>query len=222
MKQWLRHHRSLLVFILCFGVVRTAVADWNPIPSGSMRPSILEGDVVYVNRLAYDLKIPLTDRSVARLGDPRRGEIVTFISPADGLRLIKRIVAVPGDLVEMRDGILHVDGVPAEYVDVSGAVETVGGGVRVEALRATERVAGSSRAVQYMPGVGYRRSFGPVVVPEDRYFIMGDNRDNSLDSRVFGTVPRASLIGRAERVLVSVDITDGWLPRFERTVAPLR
>jgi signal peptidase I len=222
MKHWLRSNRSLLVFLLCFGVFRTAVADWNPIPSGSMRPTLLEGDVVFVNRLAYDAKIPLTDRSVARLGDPQRGDVVTFTSPADGLRLIKRIVALPGDVVEVQGDVLHVNDAVATYDGESASVEFLGRGLPVKALRLTERVAGGSRLVQYFPGFGQGRSVGPLVVPEDRYFVLGDNRDNSIDSRVFGTVPRASLIGRAERVLVSVDITDGWLPRFERTVSPLR
>jgi signal peptidase I len=222
MKHWLRSNRSLLVFLLCFGVFRTAVADWNPIPSGSMRPTLLEGDVVFVNRLAYDAKIPLTERSVARLGDPQRGDVVTFTSPADGLRLIKRIVALPGDVVEMRGDVLHVNDAAATYDGGSASVEFLGRGLSVKALRLTERVAGDSRVVQYFPGFGQERAVGPLVVPEDRYFVLGDNRDNSIDSRVFGTVPRAALIGRAERVLVSVDITDGWLPRIERTVAPLR
>ena len=88
MKNWFSDNRGFLVFLLCFGVFRTAVADWNPVPSGSMRPTILEGDVVLVNRLAYDIKLPLTDIVLAQLGDPQRGDIVTFSSPTDGTRLI--------------------------------------------------------------------------------------------------------------------------------------
>jgi len=88
MKKWLTTNRGILVFLLCLGFFRTAVADWNTTRSGSMRPTLLEGDVVLVNRLAYDLKVPLTDRSLARLGDPQRGDIVTFTSPKDGTRLI--------------------------------------------------------------------------------------------------------------------------------------
>ena len=94
---------------------RTAVADWNPIPSGSMRPNLLEGDVVFVNRLAFDLKLPLTDIVVAHLGDPQRGDVVTFSSPKDGTRLIKRVIALPGDVVEMRDEHLVINGQAAGY-----------------------------------------------------------------------------------------------------------
>src|ERR1700745_1687040 len=106
MRSWIQKNKGFLVFLLCFGVFRTAVADWNPIPTGSMRPTILEGDVVFVDRLAYDLKIPLTDVVLAPLGEPQRGDIVTFTSPRDGTRLIKRIVALPGDRVAMREGVL--------------------------------------------------------------------------------------------------------------------
>src|SRR5207237_5449961 len=103
MRGWIRSNRGFLLFLLGLGLLRTAVADWNPIPSGSMRPTLLEGDVVLVNRLAFDLKMPLTDTVIAHLGEPQRGDIVTFSSPKDGTRLIKRLVALPGDTVEMRD-----------------------------------------------------------------------------------------------------------------------
>jgi hypothetical protein len=110
-----------------------------------MRPTLLEGDVVLVDRLAYDLKLPLTDHALARLADPQRGDVVTFSSPADGTRLIKRIVAVPGDVVELRDGVLVVNGAAARYDNPSPAVETLGPGLAVHALQATETVAGHSR-----------------------------------------------------------------------------
>ncbi len=75
MKRWIVNNRGLLIFLLCFGIFRTSMADWNPIPSGSMRPTLLEGDVVLVNRLAYDLKLPLSDISLAALGNPQRGDV---------------------------------------------------------------------------------------------------------------------------------------------------
>jgi signal peptidase I len=222
MRTWLKNNRGLLIFLLCFGFFRTAIADWNPVPSGSMRPTILEGDVVLVNRLAYDLRVPFTDISLRRLGDPRRGDIVTFSSPRDGTRLIKRVVAVPGDLIQMRAEVLYVNGTPAEYSHFSAAREHLGEGLDVAATRATERIGGSNRRVQFLPGVGARRSFGPLVVPADEYFMLGDNRDDSADSRYIGFVPRRLIIGRALRVLVSADITGDWLPRLSRTASPLK
>lgn len=222
MKNWLRANRGFLVLLLCFGVFRTAIADWNPIPSGSMRPTVLEGDVVLVNRLAYDLKVPLTDVSLVQLGDPQRGDIVTFSSPQDGTRLIKRVVALPGDVVEMRAEVLVINGQEAQYANITDIRETLAPGLTVPALRATERVAGHSRVVQRLEGVDSRHTFGPLTVPAGHYFMLGDNRDNSADSRYVGFVPRRLLIGRAERVLVSADITAHWMPRLDRTVSVLR
>lgn len=221
MKRWLRANRGFVLFLLCFGIFRTAIADWNPVPSGSMRPTILEGDVVLVNRLAYDLKLPLTNLSLARLGEPRRGDIVTFDSPQDGVRLIKRLVALPGDVVELRDGVLSINGVAAQYSGVHGVLDPVSPGVDLPAVRATERWDERGHAVQYFERLPNHRQAGPLTVPPGHYYMLGDNRDNSGDSRYFGPVPRALLIARAERVLVSADITDHWRPRFSRWLAPL-
>lgn len=221
LKSWLRDNRGLLLFIVCLGFFRTAIADWNPIPSGSMRPTILEGDVVLVDRLAYDFKVPLTHHSLWRLGDPQRGDIVTFYSPTDGTRLIKRVVALPGDVVQMREEVLYVNHVAAEYSHLQSVTEQLRPGLEIAASRATESLAGSSRRVQFLPGIGARRSFGPLTVPPDHYFMLGDNRDDSADSRYIGFVPRSLLIGRARRVLVSADITHDWLPRLSRTASPL-
>jgi signal peptidase I len=221
MRQWIRSNRGFLAFVVAFAFFRTAIADWNPIPSGSMRPTILEGDVVVVNRLAYDLKLPLTNVIVARLGEPRRGDIVTFESPRDGTRLIKRLVALPGDVVELRNEVLRINGKAAEYSELEPVPEPIGGGIVVDATRATEVVLGRSRRIQVLPGIGAQRSFGPVVVPAGQYFMLGDNRDNSEDSRFIGCVRRELLIGRAERIAASADITGNWLPRFERTASKL-
>ncbi len=216
MKNVLRANKGFLLFLLLFGVFRTAVADWNPIPSGSMRPNLLEGDVVFVNRLAFDLKLPLTDIVVTHLGDPQRGDVVTFASPTDGTRLIKRVVALPGDVVEMVDEHLVINGEAAGYtVAGEGPEKLVGGGV-VTARQLVETVNGGQRRIQVMPQVAARRDFAPVTIPKDQFLMLGDNRDNSADSRFIGLVPRALLIGRAERVLVSADMLGNWMPRTER------
>lgn len=216
MKSWFKDNRGFLVALLLLGFVRTAVADWNPIPSGSMRPTLLEGDVVLVNRVAYELKVPLTDIEVMRLGEPQRGDVVTFTSPRDGKRLIKRLVAVPGDLVEMRDDRLFINGHAARYDEVAAVQEPLAQGGATPALQSKESICGNRRTVQFLPEVPARRDFGPLVVPADSYFMLGDNRDDSADSRYIGFVPRRLLIGRAHHVLVSANIRGNWRPRFER------
>ena len=216
MKNWLRANRRFIAFLLLLCVFRTAVADWNPVPSGSMRPTILEGDVVLVNRLAFDLKVPLTNAIVAHTGEPQRGDIVTFSSPGDGTRLIKRVVGLPGDTIEMRDNHLVINGKALAYVPLGDFVEKLAPKRTIEAERVRETFGTSPHTIQWLPGIASRSSFGPLVIPADRYLMLGDNRDDSADSRYFGLVPRELLIGRAERVLVSADIKDAWQPRFAR------
>lgn len=222
MKSWINANKGLLMFLVLFGVFRTAVADWNPVPTGSMRPNVLEGDVVLVNRLAYDVKVPLTDVVLARLGEPARGDVVTFSSPKDGTRLIKRLIAVPGDVVEMRNERLVINGQASRYDMVGQVSEQVGSGSSyTTAIELTETTNGTGRPILVMPAIEAARNFGPVTVPPNQYLMLGDNRDNSVDSRFIGFVPRELLIGRAERVLVSADIKGNWMPRASRFLMAL-
>lgn len=216
MKHWLKENRGFIAFLICFGFFRLAIADWNPIPSGSMRPTLLEGDVVLVNRLAYDFKLPLTETSLFEVAPPQRGDVVVFMSPKDGVRLIKRLIATPGDVVEMRDEILYINGSASEYGIPAFVAEPTDYGVTIPAIRTTERIAGQQHSVQFLPSIPAHRNFAPIVVPKENYFFLGDNRDNSADSRFIGFVPRHMLIGRAHHILVSADIKGNWLPRFDR------
>ena len=225
---WLRANKGFLMFLLLFGVFRTAVADWNPIPSASMQPNLLEGDVVFVNRLAFNVKVPLTDIVLQHTGEPQRGDIVTFSSPRDGTRLIKRIIALPGDTVEMRDEQVVINGQAAQYELLDTVSSHIAGIGSLQAQRVRERAGGSTansasstteasaHQIQLLPQLPARRSFAPVTVPAGQFMMLGDNRDNSADSRYFGFVPRELLIGKAERILVSADILDHWQPRLQR------
>lgn len=222
MKRWISSNRGFIAFLFLFGVFRTAIADWSPIPTGSMRPGLLEGDVVFVNRVAFDLKLPLTDVILTRLGEPQRGDVVVFYSPTDRTRTIKRLMALPGDVLEMRAERLTINGVPASYEDKGAVDEPIEKGQTIKALRFDEMVNGHRQQIQIMPAVMAKRNFGPLRVPEGQFLMLGDNRDNSADSRYFGMVPRANLIGRAERILVSADITSNWMPRGDRFGMSLR
>ena len=219
-KLWVEN-RGFILFLFLFGLFRTAIADWSPIPSGSMRPSLLEGDMVLVNRVAYDLKIPLTDIALTRIDEPRGGDIVVFYSPKDGTRLIKRLVALPGDTVQMRKGVLIINGEAAQYSEGVQVQEPLDGATSLPALRLREHLGERDHAVQWLPSVPSLRSMPALRVPEDHYWMMGDNRDNSADSRYIGPVPRHLLVGRAHHLVLSVAFKENWLPRWERFGMPL-
>lgn len=210
MKQWIRDNRGLLAFLILLGISRGALADWNYIPSGSMRPNLLEGDVVLVNRVAYDLKVPLTNIIVAHLDEPRRGDVVIFQSPREGTRLIKRLIGLPGDIVEMRGKVLSINGQTATYAFLG----TQDDEPRLKVL--TEKTGQRDHMIQWDWGVASVDSFGPVRIPADHFLMLGDNRDHSADSRYFGLVRRELLSGRGERILVSADVQHTWFPRFNR------
>ncbi len=215
MQNWIKDNRGFIAFLFCFVFFRTAIADWNTIPSGSMRPNLLEGDVVFVNRLAYDFKIPLTDIVVAHIAEPRRGDIASFSSPKDGKRLIKRIIALPGDRVEMRNEILFINGKAAEYSEPKALLEQREGS-DIKALYLTETSGQNKRQIQLLASMSANSTFGPMEVPDGNFLMLGDNRDNSADSRYFGFVPRHLLIGQAQRILVSADIKGSRILRLER------
>src|SRR6185436_509188 len=111
---WREWAKPLLTILLITSAFRSAIADWNDVPTGSMKPTILEGDRVFVNKLAFDLKVPFTTWRLATWGEPKRGDIVVLFSPHDGTRLVKRVVGLPGEIIEMRDNKLFVNGIPAD------------------------------------------------------------------------------------------------------------
>lgn len=172
----LRNNLGFILFLVGMFAFRSAIADWYQIPSGSMQPTIQVGDRVLVDNRAYNLRVPFTNIHVLERTEPQRGEIITFKSPVDGERLIKRVVGLAGDSVAARDGKLFVNGAA-------------------------------------VPGHAGNIEFGPVEVPVHHVFVMGDNRDNSFDSRFWGPLPIANVYGRALQVVVSFD---GVVPRGDR------
>lgn len=211
-----RESRALLLFIVLMVAFRSAIADWNDVPSGSMQPTIVEGDRVYVDKLAYDLRVPLTQRALVVRGAPVRGDIVVFDSGRAGVRLIKRVVGLPGEMIMLRDNRLWIDGRPVEQQEVPGAND---GGHSVDAIEWLDGRAHRIRRARVAQSP--LADFGPVRVPEDHYFVLGDNRDNSADSRVHGPVPRAEVVGRSTHVVLSIDFEAGYLPRGSRWFARL-
>jgi signal peptidase I len=216
-KKVLNEIRVFLAMLLVVSSLRSALADWNDVPTGSMKPTIEEGDRVVVNKLAYDLKVPFTTFELLKWGDPQRGDIVVLFSPADGTRLVKRVVGVPGDRIEMRDNTLFVNGRAAQWREIGLQDDSEqGSSVLVE-----ENLAGVNHEVMFTPQIPAVRSFGPLTVPPGRYFVMGDNRDNSNDSRFIGLIDRRRIVGKATAVAFSFDRAHHFAPRFNRFFKPI-
>jgi signal peptidase I len=214
---WRKDIRPFIALALILFSLRSSLADWNDVPSGSMRPTILEGDRVWVNKLAYDLKVPFTTYHLAEWANPNRGEIAVFYSPHDGKRLVKRVIGLPGDTIELRDNqlLLNGDAVAANPVPVD-AIQNLTSTERSAGRFADENLGEHHHLVAASPWLPARRSFGPYTIPEGQYFMMGDNRDNSFDSRYYGPVPRQQILGRVSGVVLSVDREKYWMPRWQR------
>lgn len=210
---WHENKKFLLILasIVCF---KSAVADLNSISGRSMQPTLLDGDKVWVNKLAYDVKIPFTDIALLNLGDPLRGDIVIIDSHAAGKRLVKRIIGVPGDTIYMRNNMLVVNGEIADYEVLSEDREGV---VIVEHLFEQSHQA----MISSFRGSRSTRSYGPAEVPEDHFFVLGDNRDNSADSRLYSFIPRDQIVGRSSSVVFSLDSEQSFRPRSGRFMAQL-
>jgi len=219
-RHWLldtaREYRGLMIFIVLMSIFRSSIADWNQVPSSSMRPTIIEGDRVLINKLAYDVQLPFVYESVYRHADPQRGDIVVFESERSGKRLIKRVIGLPGDQVAMLDNRVILNGELLRY-QPDGFDRNLP--VYSESLR--QCIAGS-RCTAHQVRLGNDGGYNPraglsgLRVPMGHYLVLGDNRANSADSRYIGFVPRDEIIGRARRVVISLDRDRYYLPRTQR------
>ena len=207
-------NRQFFLLLSCIVFFKSAIADLSSISGASMLPTLLDGDKVWVNKLAYDVKIPFTEISLAEVSDPERGDIIIIDSKRAGKRLVKRIVGVPGDTIYMQNNTLVINGVPANYEVLSRDSESII--ISEELPDGAHQARLSSRYVNRS-----NRSYGPTVVPADQYFVLGDNRDNSADSRIYSFVPRGEIIGRSSSVVFSLDSHNNYLPRGERFMAGL-
>ena len=179
-KSVLREYAEAIVIAVVLALfIRTFVVQAFKIPSGSMKPTLLVGDHILVSKFIYGIKIPLTDKTIIKLGTPKRGDVVVFKYPLDTRKdYIKRVIGLPGDRVELVNKKLFINGRVTDDPHASYSV------------------------------YGNLRNFGPVTVPANHLFVMGDNRDESSDSRVWGFVPLSYLKGKAFLIYWSWDRTD--------------
>lgn len=172
---WREYGEALFVALVLALVIRTFVIQAFKIPSESMLNTLLVGDHLLASKFAYGVKIPFSHVYIWQGKDPQRGDIIIFEYPNDpGTDFIKRVIGVPGDIIEVRNKQLYRNGEP----------------VKEDYIRFTE-----PDRIQPI-----RDNFGPVTVPQDKYFVMGDNRDNSMDSRFWGFVSRSAVRAKAWRI----------------------
>ncbi len=205
------------------------------IPSGSMVPTLAIGDFILVSKFTYGLRVPFTGAGsswksveLVPLGEPARGDIAVFVYPpsqeaGEPIDYIKRVVGMPGDTVEVRDQIVYINGAEQTRTDEGSFsfVNTDGGCSPEETKMMTEQLGDHPHVVLQTAYRPQMADWGPKVVPEGHYFVMGDNRDHSSDSRVWGFVPRENIKGKALFVWLSFDRCEGDIPalgsvRFNR------
>jgi signal peptidase I len=207
-----KENKSLLLFVSLMLVFRSAVADWNDVPTGSMKPTIVEGDRILINKMAYDLKLPFSQYSLITLAEPLRNNIVIFQSDVADKRLIKRITGIPGDRVALHNNQLVINQKSAQYTLIAN---------NSDFILSEEYIAGNGHLIRTQLKPGHSKnhpleSFQTIIIPKDYYLVMGDNRDNSADSRVIGLVPRNEIIGRSNMVVFSLNYKNYLMPRNER------
>lgn len=217
-KKLLKSQRLLFVIIVLLILVgRSVVADWYRVPTGSMKPTIFEGDFIFVNRLAYDMKVPFTTLWIAKWGDPKRGEIVVIKSPEDGGRLVKRVIGMPGDQIRLQGEQLWInDEIISYYPLPKSRFPALNDEDRQTHTTAAEQLFDQVHPVMFGPEKKIPPIQGEYTVPEGHYFLIGDHRNDSRDSRYFGAVERRKILGHAVSVVGSFDMDNSWKPRWDR------
>lgn len=202
------YSKSFFPVILAVLLLRSFLVEPFRIPSGSMMPTLLVGDFILVNKFSYGIRLPVLDTKVIEIGEPERGDVVVFRYPKDPtVDYIKRVVGLPGDRVGYFNKVVYINGeavgqVPAGiYVGKGSGISMSGASKRSEQLGGVQH---EILVMQRTPGLE-----GEFVVPEGEYFVMGDNRDNSNDSRFWGAVPEANLVGKAFRIWMNWDGANG-------------
>jgi signal peptidase I len=207
---WVEYCKSFFPVILSVLLLRSFVVEPFRIPSGSMMPTLLVGDFILVNKYAYGIRLPVLNTKIIDIGEPQRGDVVVFRYPRDpSVDYIKRVVGVPGDHIGYYNKVLHINGKPVKETP-EGVYVGKGSGVSMSgAEELVEQLGDVRHEILEMPHTPSME--GEYVVKANEYFVMGDNRDNSNDSRYWGPVPEKNLVGKAFRIWMNWDAANGGI-----------
>jgi signal peptidase I len=196
--------RSFFPVILVVLVLRSFLVEPFRIPSGSMMPTLLAGDFILVNKFDYGIRLPVIDTKIIGVDEPHRGDVVVFRYPKNpSVDYIKRVIGLPGDTISVFGKQVYVNGVLAPQTSLGPYTATGEGLYMTGADLRMEKLGDVKHDILIMPGRPSRE--GEYVVPEGHYFVMGDNRDNSNDSRYWGFVPDENLVGKAFMIWMNWD-----------------
>ena len=231
-----------VLIIVAILLLRSVAIDWYRVPTGSMKPTIFEGDFIVVNKLAWDLKVPFRTEHISEWGDPQRGDIVVFKNPEGNDRMVKRVIGMPGDELRIigeqiwiNEQLISYYPLPKSRFPALNEQDRASHTVAAEQLPADLADNSASDNEQSQPeqaAIVHPVMFGPekrlppiqgdYTVPQDHYFMLGDHRNDSRDSRYFGAVDRSAMLGRVVRVAISLNPEQSWKPRWRRFFMSLK
>lgn len=195
----IEYAKSFFPVLLIVLILRSFLVEPFQIPTGSMIPTLEVGDFILVNKYAYGLRLPVIGTKIVDVDEPDRGEVMVFIPPHENKYYIKRVIGLPGDTVRYEDKNLYINGelIDKEYVEDISVDTGIG---PLPGKLYNETINGVEHLTQHIDAAGRRRARTTWVVPNGHYFMMGDNRDNSSDSREWGPVPEKDIVGKAVAV----------------------
>lgn len=216
MPKVIEYSRSFFPVLLMVLLIRSFLFEPYRIPSGSLKPTLLVGDLIVVNKFTYGIRLPVLYNKIIKIHEPKVGDIVVFRMPGDPrMDLIKRIVGVPGDRLSYINKILYINGHAMSQTVAGETRDDNGGPDSWPVIIKNEQLTNRPHQIYVRPDVNLSGDFKDILVPEGQYFAMGDNRDDSNDSRFWGFVPEANIIGKAHWVLISWN-NETHRPRWDR------
>ena len=191
---FLRKNRAFLLFVVFYLFFRTGYADWSYVPSESMEPTLYPGDVLWIDKTAFGPTVPFLNKQIVNWGQPLRGDIITFVPPHTSKLLVKRVMAVPGDKIRIEANRIYINGELLEQRVTDNSDDSV---IGTEYIKHKDHRFKLSKAAM-IPYFGQT-----IAVPEGKYFVMGDFRNNSSDSRFWGFVDQEKIMGKVTSIALS-------------------